>query len=60
MNQCIHNIDLLRWIMSEQVSEVSAYTDRLNHNYIEAEDLGMALVEFASGCYGKPATSRTP
>jgi len=52
MNQCIHDIDLLRWMMGDEVTEVSAYTDRLCHDYIEAEDLGIAIVRFASGGYG--------
>ena len=52
MNQCIHNIDLLRWMMGNEVEEVMAYTDRLNHDYIEAEDLGIALVKFKNGRYG--------
>ena len=29
-----------------------AYTDRLKHDYIEAEDLGLAVVKFANGAYG--------
>lgn len=52
MNQCIHNIDLLRWMMGNEVTEVFAYTDKLNHPYIQAEDLGIALVKFANGSYG--------
>lgn len=52
MNQCIHNIDLLRWMMGNEITEVFAYTDRLNHDYIEAEDLGIALVRFQNGSYG--------
>ncbi len=52
MNQCIHNIDLLRWMMGNEIKEVFAYTDRLDHPYIEAEDLGLALVRFANGSYG--------
>ena len=52
MNQCIHNIDLLRWMMGDEVTEVCAYTDNLNHDYIEAEDLGIAIVKFKSGAYG--------
>lgn len=52
MNQCIHNIDLLRWMMGDEVREVMAYTDNLEHPYIQAEDLGLALVKFASGAYG--------
>lgn len=52
MNQCIHNIDLLRWMMGDDIEEVFAYTDRLNHPYIEAEDLGVALIKFKNGSYG--------
>ncbi len=52
MNQCIHNIDLLRWMMGDEVEEVFAYTDNLNHDYIEAEDLGIAVVKFKNGGYG--------
>ena len=52
MNQCIHNIDLLRWMMGDGIVEVFAYTDQLVHNYIEAEDFGMAVIKFANGGYG--------
>lgn len=52
MNQCIHNIDLLRWMMGDEVSEVCAYTDNLNHDFIQAEDLGLAIVKFKNGSYG--------
>ena len=52
MNQCIHNIDLLRWFMGDDIDEVMAYTDQLEHPYLDAEDLGMALVKFSNGSYG--------
>ena len=52
MNQCIHDIDLLRWMMGGDIEEVMAMTDRLTHPYIEAEDLGIALVKFSNGSYG--------
>ena len=52
MNQCIHNIDLLRWMMGDEVTEVVGMTDNLFHPYIEAEDFGIALVKFANGSYG--------
>lgn len=52
MNQCIHNIDLLIWMMGGEPIEVMAYTDRKKHDYIEAEDLGIAVVKFANGSYG--------
>lgn len=52
MNQCIHNIDLLRWMMGDEVEEVMAYTDNLMHPFIEAEDLGLAIMRFKNGSYG--------
>ncbi|MEC1719136.1 Gfo/Idh/MocA family protein [Schinkia azotoformans] len=52
MNQCIHNIDLLRWMMGDEIMEVVGMTDNLKHNFIDAEDLGLALIKFANGSYG--------
>lgn len=52
MNQCIHNIDLLRWMMGDDISEVFGMTDNLIHSSIEAEDLGLALIKFTNGSYG--------
>ena len=52
MNQCIHNIDLLRWMMGDEIDCVMGMTDRLKHDYIEAEDLGIALIKFKNGSYG--------
>lgn len=52
MNQCIHNIDLLRWMMGDEIVEVVGMTDNLKHSYMEAEDLGMALIKFSNGSYG--------
>ena len=52
MNQCIHDIDLLRWMMGDEIESVVGMTDRLKHEYIEAEDLGIALIKFKNGSYG--------
>lgn len=52
MNQCIHDIDLLRWMMGDEIDTVYGMTDRLIHPYIEAEDLGIALIKFKNGSYG--------
>ncbi|NBH72552.1 gfo/Idh/MocA family oxidoreductase [Clostridiaceae bacterium] len=52
MNQCIHNIDLLRWMMGNEVDMVFGMTDRMIHPYIQAEDLGIAVVKFKNGSYG--------
>ena len=47
MNQSIHHIDALQWLMGP-VQSVNAYTATLAHT-MEAEDVGVAVVRFASG-----------
>lgn len=49
MNQCIHGIDLLRWMMGGEAEEVYGATRRQFHDYLEAEDIGMAVVKFKNG-----------
>ena len=49
MNQCIHGIDLLRWMMGDEIEEVYGATRQQFHHYLEAEDLGMAVVKFKNG-----------
>ena len=49
MNQCIHGIDLLRWMMGDEIESVYGSTRRRFHPYIEAEDVGLAVVNFKSG-----------
>lgn len=49
MNQCIHGIDLLRWMFGNEVDEVYGTTRQQFHNYLEAEDVGMAVVKFKNG-----------
>ena len=49
MNQCIHGIDLLRWMMGDEIDEIYGATRQRFHNYLEAEDLGMAVVKFKNG-----------
>ena len=53
MNQCIHNIDLLRWMMGGEIEEVVGYTRNERHDYLPVEDLGVALVKFKNGTVGK-------
>lgn len=52
MNQCIHGIDLLRWMMGDEVEEVYGVTRQQFHHYLEAEDVGMAVVKFKNGAIG--------
>lgn len=49
MNQCIHGIDLLRWTFGDEVEEVYGQTRQQFHDYLEAEDVGMAVVKFKNG-----------
>lgn len=52
MNQCIHGIDLLRWMLGDEVEEVYGQTRQQFHDYLEAEDLGTAIVKFKNGAIG--------
>ncbi len=49
MNQSIHGIDLLRWMMGDEIASVYGITAQNQHPYLEAEDIGMAVVRFANG-----------
>lgn len=49
MNQCIHGIDLLRWMMGEEIDCVYGQTRQQFHNYLEAEDVGVAIIQFRNG-----------
>jgi len=50
MNQGIHSIDLLQWLMGP-VRTVYAYTDTLAHR-METEDVAVAVLRFANGALG--------
>lgn len=52
MNQCIHGIDLLRWMLGDEIEEVYGVTKRQFHKYLECEDVGMAVVKFKNGAIG--------
>ena len=49
MNQCIHGIDLLRWMMGDEIETVYGVTRQQQHPYLEAEDIGMAVLTFKNG-----------
>lgn len=52
MNQCIHGIDLLRWMFGDEVEEVYGQTRQQFHDYLECEDVGLAVVKFKNGAIG--------
>jgi UDP-N-acetyl-2-amino-2-deoxyglucuronate dehydrogenase len=51
MNQAIHSVDLLTWLMGPVV-EVRAKTALLAHQRIAVEDVALATVVFANGALG--------
>lgn len=51
MNQCIHNIDLLQWMMGGEVDTVYAQCDTFLRD-IEGEDFGAILIRFKNGSIG--------
>jgi predicted dehydrogenase len=51
MNQAIHNVDLLLWMMGD-VAAVSGFTATLAHERIEVEDTAVAVLRFTSGALG--------
>ena len=51
MNQAIHNVDLLQWLMGPVV-QVAAFTGCLAHERIEVEDTAVAALRFAGGAVG--------
>ena len=48
MNQCIHNIDLINWMMDDEIDTVYAQTSNYIRD-IEAEDYGVILIRYKSG-----------
>ncbi|KOF55960.1 MULTISPECIES: Gfo/Idh/MocA family protein [Clostridium] len=51
MNQCIHNIDLLQWMVGSEVESVYAECDNFIRD-IEAEDFGAVLIRFKNKAIG--------
>jgi UDP-N-acetyl-2-amino-2-deoxyglucuronate dehydrogenase len=61
MNQAIHNVDLLQWMMG-RVTHICGMTATLAHERIEVEDTAVACLRFANGALGviEAATSVHP
>src|SRR5262245_6073851 len=51
MNQAIHNVDLLLWMMGD-ATHVTGFTATLAHERIEVEDTAVACLKFANGALG--------
>ncbi len=51
MNQCIHNIDLLQWMMGSEVERIHSERGTFLRD-IEMEDFGAILIRFKNGSIG--------
>ena len=51
MNQAVHSVDLLQWLMGPVV-EISAHTSTLAHKRIAVEDTAVATLKFKNGALG--------
>lgn len=51
MNQAIHSVDLLQWLMGD-VEEISAATTTVAHERIAVEDVAVAALRFKNGALG--------
>lgn len=51
MNQAIHNVDLLLWMMGD-AELIFGFTSLLAHERIEVEDTGVCCIKFKSGALG--------
>jgi predicted dehydrogenase len=51
MNQAIHNVDLLLWMMGD-ATHVGGFTATLAHERIEVEDTAVACLRFRNGALG--------
>ena len=51
MNQAIHTVDLLTWVMGP-ITEITGCTGTLAHERIEVEDVAVATVRFENGALG--------
>ena len=49
INQAIHTLDLLRWLMNDNISFVDASIANRHHSTIEVEDAAEGIIGFANG-----------
>ncbi len=52
MNQGVHYVDLIQWLVGSPVKSIRAYTGLLAHERIAVEDTAVAILKFANGVLG--------
>lgn len=51
IDQAIHFVDVLRWLINDEAEYVEANTARRMHKFIEVEDLAEGVIKFKKGAY---------
>ncbi|MGP0062176.1 MAG: Gfo/Idh/MocA family protein [Isosphaeraceae bacterium] len=57
VNQSPHMLDLLGWLMGDEVAEIAGYWANLNHPTVEVEDSAVAILRFRNGGLGSIVSS---
>jgi predicted dehydrogenase len=57
VNQSPHMLDLLAWLMDDEVAEVAGYWANLNHPSVEVDDSAVAVLRFRRDGLGSIVTS---
>lgn len=52
INQAIHTLDLMRWLIGSRVSDVSASVSHRGDTLVEVEDTAEGRISFEGGIYG--------
>jgi UDP-N-acetyl-2-amino-2-deoxyglucuronate dehydrogenase len=52
VNQAVHQIDLLLWLLGSRVTRIQGESANLNHPSIEVEDTAVATLRFENGALG--------
>jgi predicted dehydrogenase len=52
MNQAVHYVDLIQWLVGSPVKSIRAYTGLLAHKRIAVEDTAVAILKFDNGVLG--------
>ena len=58
VNQTIHQLDLLLWLMGP-IEELFGYWDNFNHPFVEVDDTAVAVMRFKSGAVGQILVSNS-
>ena len=59
INQAVHQLDMLLWLMDDEIDTVYGVWRNFNHPYIEVEDTAIATILFKSGAVASVIASNS-